>query len=188
MRQGRLKRTHPSAGDSVNYRIEARENRLLLELDDQSLELEIYQENSNSGWCRWQGRIWPFAYERDGDEVHIWLDGTSFTFVSVGRRSSSLDRIPNGTAPSLRDAPFASAVDSGAVTSKISGMVLVLNVSPGDIVSAGDEVCVIEAMKMEHSIRSNFGGVVREVLVQENQQVSAGDVLVSFEQESATTG
>ena len=188
MRQGRLQRTHPSAGDSVNYRIEARENRLLLELDDQSLELEIYQENSNSGWCRWQGRIWPFAYERDGDEVHIWLDGTSFTFVSTDRRTARPDRMQIGPAASRNDATIAPAIDSGAVTSKISGMVLVLNVSPGDIVSAGDEVCVIEAMKMEHSIRSNFGGVVREVLVQENQQVSAGDVLVLFEQESAATG
>ncbi len=188
MKQGRLRRTRPSVGESVDFRVDAQGSRLLLRLNEKSLELEIFQESSESGWCRRQGRILPFAYAWVGEEVHIWLDGTLFVFVSEARRTSRLDDLPNGIAARRSEAMATSAVTSRAITTGISGMVLVVCVGPGDNISVGDEVCVIESMKMEHSIRSNIGGVVGEVLVRADQQVSAGDLLISLEHESGATG
>ena len=54
-------------------------------------------------------------------------------------------------------------------------------VRPGDAVAAGDEVCVVEAMKMEQSIRSTRDGVVKEVHVQPMDSVSLDDPLVELE-------
>lgn len=54
-------------------------------------------------------------------------------------------------------------------------------VRPGDRVSAGDEVCVVEAMKMEQSIRSPRDGVVKTVHVQPLDSVNADDPLVELE-------
>jgi biotin carboxyl carrier protein len=54
-------------------------------------------------------------------------------------------------------------------------------VRPGDRVSAGDEVCVVEAMKMEQSIRADRDGVVREVHVQPLDSVNANDPLIELE-------
>jgi biotin carboxyl carrier protein len=54
-------------------------------------------------------------------------------------------------------------------------------VRPGDQVSAGDEVCVVEAMKMEQSIRSPRDGVVKAVHVQPLDSVNPDDPLVELE-------
>jgi biotin carboxyl carrier protein len=61
------------------------------------------------------------------------------------------------------------------------GRVISVLVQPGDRVSQGDEVCVVEAMKMEQSIRSNRDGVVKTVLVKPMDSVKANDPLVELE-------
>jgi biotin carboxyl carrier protein len=61
------------------------------------------------------------------------------------------------------------------------GRVMSILVRPGDRVSAGDEVCVVEAMKMEQSIRSPRDGVVKTVHVQPLDSVNANDPLIELE-------
>ena len=48
-------------------------------------------------------------------------------------------------------------------------------------VSEGDEVCVVEAMKMEQSIRAPRNGIVKEIHVQPLDSVNANDPLVELE-------
>jgi propionyl-CoA carboxylase alpha chain len=57
------------------------------------------------------------------------------------------------------------------------GTVARVAVRPGDVVHAGDALVVVEAMKMEHSVRAPHDGTVTEVRVSEGQQVDTGDVL-----------
>ncbi len=61
------------------------------------------------------------------------------------------------------------------------GKVISIMVRPGDRVSAGDEVCVVEAMKMGQSIRAGQDGVVKAVHVQPMDSVSSDDPLVELE-------
>jgi propionyl-CoA carboxylase alpha chain len=61
------------------------------------------------------------------------------------------------------------------------GRVISVRVRPGDRVAAGDEVCVLEAMKMEQSIRATRDGVVKAVHVQPMDPVKANNPLVELE-------
>ena len=61
------------------------------------------------------------------------------------------------------------------------GRVMSILVRPGDTVSTGDEVCVVEAMKMEQSILAHRDGVVKTVFVQPLDSVNANDPLVELE-------
>lgn len=61
------------------------------------------------------------------------------------------------------------------------GRVIAIMVRPGQQVSVGQEVCVVEAMKMEQSIRATQDGVVLAIHVQPMDAVSAQDPLVEFE-------
>ena len=71
---------------------------------------------------------------------------------------------------------------SGAVLrSPMPGRVISIMVRPGDRVSAGDEVCVVEAMKMEQSIQATQDGVVKTVHVQLMDSVNANDALIELE-------
>ena len=54
----------------------------------------------------------------------------------------------------------------------------VVSVAPGDLVAAGDELLVVEAMKMEHEVRARAADLVREGPVTVGASVEAGAVLV----------
>ncbi len=64
-----------------------------------------------------------------------------------------------------------------ALTSPMQGTVLALEVAEGDEVSAGQLVCIVEAMKMENEIHAHRAGTVRQLSIEAGQQVSAGQVI-----------
>ena len=61
------------------------------------------------------------------------------------------------------------------------GRVLTVSVKPGDSVSRGQALMVIESMKMENTVASPRDGTVRAVLVSEGAAVQHGQSLVEFE-------
>ena len=67
------------------------------------------------------------------------------------------------------------------IASPLSGRVISILVRPGDQVSAGQEVCVVETMKMEQSIRAHRDGVVKEIAVQPMDTVRTNDPLIELE-------
>jgi geranyl-CoA carboxylase alpha subunit len=70
---------------------------------------------------------------------------------------------------------------TGVVRAPMHGNLLALRVAVGDTVQRGDEVAVIEAMKMEHRLRAAVDGTVATLRVDEGQQVAAGAVLMEIE-------
>ncbi len=61
------------------------------------------------------------------------------------------------------------------------GKVLRVNINPGDKVKEGEEICVIESMKMENSILTPVSGIVKEVKVTPGQVVKAGETIAIIE-------
>jgi acetyl-CoA carboxylase carboxyltransferase component len=70
-------------------------------------------------------------------------------------------------------------MDRFSLHSPMLGTVAKVGVVVGDVVSAGDEVVVIESMKMEHPVHVHVGGVVDSVSVQVGDTVNEGDELMS---------
>jgi acetyl-CoA/propionyl-CoA carboxylase biotin carboxyl carrier protein len=64
-----------------------------------------------------------------------------------------------------------------AVVSPMQGTVLAVEVADGDTVSAGQVVCVVEAMKMENEITAHRDGVVGELSVSAGAPVQTGQVI-----------
>jgi 3-methylcrotonyl-CoA carboxylase alpha subunit len=67
------------------------------------------------------------------------------------------------------------------VESPLPGQVVKVLARAGQQVEAGDELLVVEAMKMEHSIKAPTAGTVRAVLCAPGDQVDRGRSLVDFE-------
>jgi len=78
------------------------------------------------------------------------------------------------SAPSRREAP----VEGEKVTAPLPGKLLSVAVQPGDKVRKGDELCVIEAMKMANSIKAQRDGTVKNVLVSAGDSVKFDDPLM----------
>ncbi len=73
------------------------------------------------------------------------------------------------------------SVAAGAITAEMQGTILSVEVGAGETVSAGDVVCVLEAMKMENDVTASAGGCVAEVAVSEGDSVDQGDTLLRLE-------
>ena len=73
----------------------------------------------------------------------------------------------------------------GVVKAPMHGKVLELFVATSDRVEAGQRLAVIEAMKMEHTLRSPFAGTVAEVAVGVGAQVVEGAQIMMIERTAA---
>lgn len=115
--------------------------------------------------------------------IRLALDGVQreFRILEVDERlylQSSLGlvvviRLPRHPIPQ-------SANQEGTASSPMPGQVLKILVSEGQRVSAGDALLILEAMKMEQTIRATTDGVVEIIRVRSGQVVSPGDVLVQI--------
>ncbi|MBV8385454.1 MAG: biotin/lipoyl-binding protein [Acidimicrobiia bacterium] len=65
-----------------------------------------------------------------------------------------------------------------AVEAPMQGTIVSVDVRPGETVASGQQLVVIESMKMEHVIAADQPGEVTEIAVQAGQTVNPGDVLI----------
>jgi biotin carboxyl carrier protein len=66
----------------------------------------------------------------------------------------------------------------------LTGVVMEIRVSAGDVVQAGTVLLVVEAMKMLNELRSRVAGVVTAVNVEERQRVEIGSVVVEISEQA----
>jgi acetyl/propionyl-CoA carboxylase alpha subunit len=78
-------------------------------------------------------------------------------------------------------APLETPPGVEAVMAPMQGTVVSIGVSAGDVVHAGMEVAIMEAMKMEHVIEAVVGGTVREVLAGPTETLREGQALLTIE-------
>ena len=128
----------------------------------------------------------PVEVSVDGQTYHVEVDAPELPPAQAQPRARRGRRPPSRvTAPPAFPrgaAPLPSFNPSDKMLrSPMPGRVISIRVRPGDRVAAGDEVCVVEAMKMEQSIRAARDGVVKEIYVQPMASVSANDPLIELE-------
>lgn len=65
--------------------------------------------------------------------------------------------------------------------SPVTGIVIKVNVGPGDAVEANAPIMVLEAMKMETNLTAHTAGRVKTVRVAKGDSVKVGQIVVAFE-------
>jgi biotin carboxyl carrier protein len=102
---------------------------------------------------------------RERDRIWVWMAGKVFEF----RMSRS-----------EHDGEAHAAETEGNVRAPMPGTLIKLAVAVGDMVEAGQVVAVVEAMKMEHSLRAPCAGRVEAVAGTTGSVVDTDTVLVSI--------
>ena len=87
----------------------------------------------------------------------------------------------NGAAAPARRAAKPTPEGTVAVASPMQARVVSIDVREGDTVHAGQQIAVLEAMKMEHLIKAARGGIVREIAAEQDQTLFEGDPIVFVE-------
>ena len=73
------------------------------------------------------------------------------------------------------------ATGAGALKSPMPGMIVEIKCQVGDKVKEGQEILILEAMKMQNPMPAPIDGVVKSILVKKGDSVGAGDVLIVIE-------
>jgi len=140
----------------------------------------------------------PVQVEVDGNpfEVYVdWVGTEDEARVTPEVRPESLADSAGLPAPEERrvtppevaqGSPRARVREDGAppadtLTAPMPGKILSIAVNQGESVEQGQEICVLEAMKMKNSIRSPRQGTISEVGIAPGATVAYGDLLVRFE-------
>ena len=114
-----------------------------------------------------------------GEEIYtVDVEGKSYTVtVAAGGDISGIASIGGQSDSAAADIP---ATGGEPVTAPLAGNVVKVLVKPGQRVSEGESILVLEAMKMETSVSAPSNGTIVEVRVQAGDSCSVGDVLVTL--------
>ena len=85
------------------------------------------------------------------------------------------------TAEKAAAAPVLQPITGHTVNAPLPGRIIEIKVKAGDTVKAGQEVLVLEAMKMENSITTDYAGTVKQILVHEGDNVPTDAMLIEVE-------
>jgi acetyl/propionyl-CoA carboxylase alpha subunit/acetyl-CoA carboxylase carboxyltransferase component len=87
-----------------------------------------------------------------------------------------------GTASTVKDlSQQKGPAGSDPIVSPLQGRVVSIAVADGDTVSPGEEILILDAMKMEHAITASVGGIVRKVTVKPEDIAVEGQALIYVE-------
>ncbi|MDP3660548.1 biotin/lipoyl-containing protein, partial [Phenylobacterium sp.] len=117
------------------------------------------------------GRPFTVAVKPAAEGFTIRHRGAQARVLVLTPRSAELhDKLP----------PKQAADTSKMVLSPMPGLVVTLDVVVGQEVKVGEQVAIIEAMKMQNIIRAERDGTVKTVGPQAGDSVAADEVLVEF--------
>ena len=112
----------------------------------------------------------PIEVRVDGESISVDVPGLPIV-SHVQEQSIAPESVQDG----------AGQIIDNTIRSPMPGRVVAIKVKRGKSVSVGDEVCVIEAMKMEQSIRTMIDGKVSKIHVKPTQQVESDDPLIDID-------
>jgi biotin carboxyl carrier protein len=109
------------------------------------------------------------------ERLEVLVGGWRFDVeVEPAARALLREQARRGRSEAGRDGPVE-------VRAIIPGVVVSVSVATGDQVAAGQQLLVVEAMKMQNELRSPRDGVVERVTIGERQTIEVGDLLVVIE-------
>lgn len=159
--------------------------RLKVKVDGQIFEVEIGNISER-----------PIKAVVDGEAFEVWPESySSYTGPALpkaphkegipesAKRSSTLSTTITKTVEAKKTLPadeMTLAEPTRIITAPIPGVITAILVQSGSEVNIGQELCKLEAMKMNNSIRSSRAGRVATIHVTIGQHVKHNDVLIEF--------
>lgn len=142
-------------------------------------ELEFYFNNERYSFSLIGKEKQEILIEYKGDLLRAHL----YTFNSNGDYQVFIDDYEAimRNIPKAKKANASSSYSEGALQSPMPGKIFKILKKVGDQVIAGENILIVEAMKMEHAIKATKDGEVKEFFFQEGDQVQGGVLLCEIE-------
>jgi propionyl-CoA carboxylase alpha chain len=151
---------------------------------DEAVAVELLDENRTLRLTDidWRPGQLVFKARLDGQAFTVQVAPAAEGFVIRHRAAKARVLVLTARAAELHDKlpPKQAADTSKLVLSPMPGLVVSMDVAPGQRVREGEVVCVLEAMKMQNIIRAERDGTVKAVNAKNGDPVAADEILVEF--------
>ena len=160
----------------------AQEYQLLVSGSDQSYTVDLDGQlfTFETDWCIGEpllraninGREVVSQVDQIGQHIHLFHQGSKKEILVVSPRLAELNK-----HMLIKEKPDTSKL----LVSPMPGLLVKLSVRVGDTVKSGQDIAVIEAMKMENNLCATNDGVVLNIPVSEGDSLAVGELIVEFE-------
>lgn len=125
----------------------------------------------------------PIQANVDGEVFEVWPEEKMIP--QAKQHSVAVPLVTHPAQPAyIGKVEEKSSSNQILVKAPIPGVIIEVKVSAGDTVEYGQELCVLEAMKMKNSIRASKAGTIDKVMVSAGDQVSQSQTLMEFREEA----
>ena len=121
-------------------------------------------------------KVYTCAIGQEGNRRFVFLDGKLYELRKVEK--TAFTSYEHGDLP---DSTMLSDESEGDVISPMPGRIVKILVQEADIVESGQDLLIVEAMKMENRIKSPYSGRVTCIHFQEGDQISDGTPLMEID-------
>ncbi len=159
--------------DRFEVRIRRNENNsfvVVINRGEEEEELQVSAKVLGAGQFQFtlDNIIFKCSVAKDGNVRFIHLDGEDYEITRVSETMDEFGEVEE---------------DIGSLSSPMPGRIVKLLVKPGDRVKKGQDLIIVEAMKMENKIAAPFDGIVIKIFFPEGDQIEANVPLIEIEEE-----
>jgi biotin carboxyl carrier protein len=159
-------------GQETSVRIEKKDDFYDVTIGDRRYEVDAkYLENSNSLSLLVNSKCYDASVAVSEGSALVSISGEKFE-IDLMDELSFLAGTPSTHHGSM---------DAEVIKTPMPGVIVAVEVEPGQKIDAGAPVVVVEAMKMQNEISSLCGGIVKEVLVHQGDTVESNQRLAVIE-------
>ena len=145
-------------------------SKMLIEVDDKKYDLDIVMVEPG---------VYSILYNGDSYNVELIEDGSAKRYmVNTFARSFTAEIIDAETKYQQSRKLGSGAEGDNDVSSPMPGKIIQIPVKPGDTVTTGQTLIVVEAMKMQSEFKSPGDRIVKEIMVKEGDIVNAHQVMI----------
>ena len=157
-----------SEGEEVEVVVHStRSSHYQVQVGDETVEICLLNQTGNYLRFEQNGVQQQAFFVQDQDFIYLNLEGQQFCLENITLSPPLLEGV----------------LGQGKLTAVMEGCIASVFVKVGQVVEKGETLVILEAMKMEHPIRSDISGTVSTLLVQAGQQVKAKQLLVEVNAE-----
>lgn len=152
-----------------------REKTLKLEINDQEYIVTINEFSAYEAVVTLNGKTYTVGL----NDLGIEQVSDSHNSPTVAAPLPKPVQVPLSPSPQISRQPNQVA-SASSVVAPLPGLILKILVKPGETVKAGQNLVIMEAMKMENDVQAPVDATVKSVLVREGDSVNEGDALIEL--------
>jgi pyruvate carboxylase subunit B len=152
--------------------LEDRDNQVVATINGKTIPLQMNEIDGSHVYSALVGnRSIEIEIRRNEVGYLIFHKGTSLEYLVEDERTARLKKSMSQSVSQKVEKDLKAPMP---------GLIVAIEVKPGQQFKKGEGLLIIEAMKMENEIKAPFDCTVKEIKVQERQAVEKGQVLVVF--------